>query len=192
MPWPGWSVADDPGMMESLLHTDRVSVKDKTKCYGLTFGTWWHQPTNFCFAHTWQILFLSHSIKTECSHHIVYLCGWRCPPSPWMTWNEQYRAWSRALGPPVQESGLWSWQGTSLACHDNAPAPPPSVPAAPSARCCCWPWSRVSPQSAHSHQRAEGEKIITNIWFSCEICHRNKRPWCSLLVMKHVELTALF
>lgn len=29
MPWPGCSVADDPGMMESLLHTDRVSVKDK-------------------------------------------------------------------------------------------------------------------------------------------------------------------
>lgn len=30
MPWPGWRVADDPGMMESLLHTDSVSVKDKT------------------------------------------------------------------------------------------------------------------------------------------------------------------
>lgn len=27
-PWPGCRVADDPGMMESLLHTDNVSAKE--------------------------------------------------------------------------------------------------------------------------------------------------------------------
>lgn len=97
-------------------------------------------------------------------------CGWRCPPSPWRTWNGRYRAWNRAPGPPGLGSGLWSWPGTSLACRDNAPEPPPSGRAAQLTHCCCWPWSRVSPQSAHSHRRAEGDRITANTWSPRDTC----------------------
>lgn len=100
------------------------------------------------------------NVKANHSHHILYLCGWRCPPSPWKTWSGRCRALSRAPGPPGPGSGPSFWPGTSLAFRDSAPAPPPSGHGAPPARCCCWPWSHVWPQSAHSHRRAEGEKIF--------------------------------
>lgn len=104
---------------------------------------------------------LQYTLWMETQSNTLHLCGWRCPPSPWRTWNGQCRAWNRAPGPPGQESGLWSWPGTSLACHDNALKPQPSGRAAPSAHCCYWPWSHVSPRSAHTHQRAEkGNRCI--------------------------------
>lgn len=98
--------------------------------------------------------------KGKISMFQPYLCGWRCPPSPWRTWSGQCRAWNREPDPPGQVTGLWSLRGTSPACHGSAPGPPPSGRAAPSAHCCCWPWSRVSPQLARNHQRADEEKEI--------------------------------
>lgn len=157
MPWPGCSVADDPGMMESLLHTDRVSVEEGVM---FTFVLWSrHTPKSvFLSAPMCIIQIKTRFLSTHCQN---YLCGWRCPPSPWRTWSGQCRAWSKAPDPRGQGSGLWSLPDTSLAFHGSAPGPPPSDLSAQSAHCCCWPWSRVSPQSAHSHRTAEGEKVIT-------------------------------
>lgn len=141
MPWPGCSVADDPGMMESLLHTDRVSAKHSSMVK-------YKNPKG--------LLGVNSYLFSPASK--LYLCGWRYPPSPSRTWSGRCRAWSRAPDPPVQGSGPWSWLDTSPAFRGSVPGPPLSDRDGLSARCCCWPWSRESPQSAHSHRRAEREK----------------------------------
>lgn len=57
-------MADDPGMMESLLHTDKVSVKDKVMCETYTNN---QNNTNVSLLHSLS--------ETDHSRPMLYLCG---------------------------------------------------------------------------------------------------------------------